>query len=144
MDCKQVTDTYNWRIKSCGIVDGDYGCVNIVEVDLALGLELVHEIQEAKCKCGAWLSQRCRKPSHTQELNARRLLCPWLPTITIADANGRDAGNVEDAEVDRNGRCYASFTDTMAKLIYGTKIKDCGPGEKLACPFLGDTSIYRE
>jgi len=111
-------------------VDRVQGCVDIVEVYLALGLEFVDVIQEAECECGAWVFQCCRKPPHMKKLNTRRRLRSRLPTVAVVDANDCDTRNVKEDEINSDGGCRTTFTNAMAKLIRGTKIKHRGPGKK--------------
>lgn len=116
-------------------MDRSQSCIDIIEVYFALGLEFVDIIEEMKCECSAWLFQRCGKPSHSKELDTGRLLCSGIPTIAVIDSNSHDASNVEEDEINGGGRQWTAVTNTMAKLIRGTKLEERGPGKKLTCPF---------
>ena len=117
-------------------MDRDEGCVDVIEVNLASGLEFVEEIQKTERKCSARLFQCCRKPSHAKKLNTRWLLSSRLPAVAVADADSRNARNVKEGEVYSGGRHCTDFTDMVAELIRCTKIMQRDPGEELACPFL--------
>jgi hypothetical protein len=104
-------------------MNGDQGCIDVVKVDLAAGLELVEEIQKAKCEGGAWLFQRCRKPPHTKELNTRCLLFSRFPTVAVVDANGCSARNVEEGEIYSGRRSCTAFADAMTQLVHCAEIQ---------------------
>ena len=125
------------RFEPTGVGNRDQGCVYIVEVNLASGLKFVEVVQEAERECSARLFERCRKPSPAEQLETLWPLHSRFSTITIADANNRDARNVEEGNIHGGGRPRAVFANGVAKLICGTKLMERDRFEKLARPFLG-------
>ena len=80
-------------------MDRNQGCIDVVEVHLALCLEFVDVIQESERECSARLFQRCGKPPHTKKLHTRRLLLSGFSTVAVVNANGGDTGDVKEGEI---------------------------------------------
>lgn len=104
-------------------MDGGQGCIDVIQVNLAPGLKLVEVIQEAKCESGAWLFQRCGKPSYAEKLSTRWSLLSRFPTVAVVNANSGNTRNIEEGEIHGGGRFLAGFTHTMTKLICSAQSK---------------------
>ena len=98
----------------------------------------MEEVQEPECECSARLFQCCREPSHAKKLDTGQLMFPGLPAVAVMNAYSFDASNVKEGKIHGSGRQFAAFTDVMSKLVLCTKVKQCGPCEELAHPFLED------
>jgi hypothetical protein len=63
--------------------------MEIIQVDLAPGLELVEEIKERKCEGGTRARPRGRKPAGTKKLNTA--VARWY-TVGVTEAVGDPHG----------------------------------------------------
>ena len=120
-------------------MDGGQGCVDVVQVNLASGLKFVEVIQEVECERGAWLFQRCGKPSYMEELDTRWSLLSRFPTVAVVNANSGNTRNIEEGEIHGRGRLPTCFTNMMTELIHSAQSEQCGCSKKIAHPLLENT-----
>ena len=94
----KLKETYNVRRKTGTVAEADNRVVEIIQVGLVLGLELMEEVEEAESEYSVGLNEGGRKPCGSKQL-ATAVCGVFGETRTVADDNLVDAGYVENGEL---------------------------------------------
>ena len=94
--------------------------MEIVEIELASGLEFVKVVKEGERERCAWLPNGCRKPVNVEKLAARRDV--RFAAVTVLDADALHARHVEDSKLKGAG-WYRARSPIMAKLVGDTEVE---------------------
>ena len=96
--------------------------VDVIKIDLALGLNLVEEVKKTKRKDSVWTIPSCWKPADTKELaTAGGVFCHLgIIALTVLDPNCMNARGVEKGKRYGNGQMMAGVFNVVAELMKHT------------------------
>ena len=95
--------------------------MKVVQVDLAIGLKFVDEVEETKGEGSVWSLPSSREPSNAEQLDM------WWDigsrvALAVGDVNCMSAGHVEYGERNVRGRYLAGGCMVMAKVEDGAQV----------------------
>ena len=94
--------------------------MEIVEIELASGLEFVKIVEEGEHERCAWLSNGCRKPINVEKLVARRDV--RFAAVAVLDTDVLHTRHVEDSKLEGVG-WYRTRSPIMAKLVGDAEVE---------------------
>jgi len=134
-------NTYQWFPKPSIIKDGRYRGVEVVQIDLAVGLQFVEKIEETECRSGARTVPGGRKPPSTEQLDTGWSHKTIRSTaLAVRNVDGVDASDVEHSERYWGGGDGASAAAGMAEVEDGAEGFQRHPFKMLPCPMLREIS----
>jgi len=116
------TITYQRFIKPGIVEDSRYRVMEVIQINLAGGLEFVEVIEETERKSGARVVPGGREPSGTEQLDAWWNHRTIRFTFTVRNLDRMDAGNVEHSERSWGGGDSAGAAVDVAEVEDRTKV----------------------
>jgi len=121
--------------------DIGYRGVEVIQIDFAVGVEFVEEVEETKRKSSAWVVPGGGEPLSAEQLDAGRgCETVWSTTFAVCDINGMNAGDIEYCKRGWGGWDVASTTVDVAKVEDGAEVFQRHPFKMFACPTLREVS----
>ena len=118
--------------------------MEVIQIDLASGLEFVHKVEETKSKDGTRPVPSGREPPNAEQLDVRLNAAAGWVALTVGNINCMDACYIKHGEGDRVRRYLAWAPVVMAKVKDGTEILERHTYKMGPCPFLRYVSIHEE
>jgi hypothetical protein len=97
-----LVPTYHSRFQARRVHERDEGGIYIIQAGLAFRLEFVKEIEQPESEHCAGLFPRCREPPCVYKLSVTGSGGTGLAAEAVGDANGVNAGDVEEGERSRD------------------------------------------
>ena len=114
--------TYHTRHLASRVIHKSERIVDVIKIDLALGLNLVEEVEKTKCKDSAWMIPSCWKPADMKELATVGgvFCCLGIIASTVLDPNCMNTRGVEKGKHYGNGWMMAGVFNVVAALMKHT------------------------
>ena len=111
--------------------------MEIIEIDLAVGLKLVYEVEQTKSEGGTRSPPSGGEPPDTKQLNVGDTGSIWI-TLAVGDVDDMDAGNVEHGE-----RCQGGRYPTRSSIIVA-EVEDCAQVLERSVCKVGSSPVLRK
>ena len=114
--------TYHTRHLASRVIHKSERIVDVIKIDLALGLNLVEEVEKTKRKDSVWMIPSCWKPVDAKELATAGGMfhCLGIIASTVLDLNCMNARGVKKGKRYRNGWMMAGVFNVVAELMKHT------------------------